>query len=590
MSYKGHGFEFLPKPDKSVWATWFSRKQGGLFVGVGVAVVVFAVWFWQQQDEARYQAIATEVGSVAEFWGDPSPNHAGTGIVYKRSTETGIGVFLSSIPGGERKLLYELPEKFADKDRGFQNLNVWSWAPDDSLFAFSYLNVSNRIIAICNGQTGEKEREAKVSRSIKDFVWLDANAVAYVNEKDDLYYWGAGNERRGSSPVSFVKKGTEKPFIQVQGLAAWGSESVAWHDGTSVWAWRFGEVNPAKLWEGMTNTLVDFETDSSNQILRLRFRDSTGDSVARYHVQSKRFESLAQLETLMIQTNRIVWLGARSYACAKAAFAPNILKVYRDGQKQPLDLGFTGGLNSYVANNSGLYVVGSKVGEPVGIWCWDGKREQLSCVVSNPMASYRHSTAVAPTQEQFATANGSKITYRMWVPPKISPKKQYPIIIGRASVRWNGYPIALANAGYYVVSIEQDDTETCWSDEVFPLLSHLEERINIKRSAMFLFGTSNHAWRASRVFDAKPELWQGMLLFCPGGSGPSLDNLVGKRLLIDCGADDPYSEGALRYRDRALERGIAITTVVHENAEHIYRSIRTLRSRDEAVIRFMMGL
>ena len=78
-------------------------------------------------------------------------------------------------------------------------------------------------------------------------------------------------------------------------------------------------------------------------------------------------------------------------------------------------------------------------------------------------------------------------------------------------------------------------------------------------------------------------------MFDPGGSGPSFYGLQGHRLFIDCGADDLYTGGALQYRDAALQNGVAITTVVHEDAEHTYRSIRSVRSRDEAVMKFVFG-
>ena len=230
--HRGHGFELLPKSSRSVWVSWLAHKSLGLSIAAGmVALVVVAHYFVSERQAGHFEAIARETGSVAEFWGEVSPNHAGTALVYQQSVETGVGVFFSRLPNGQRRQLYELPEKYATKNRGALNLNIWGWATDDSLFAFSRLNGTNRLLIICNGQTGDLEREAKVNRQIKGVVWLGTDALAFVNDKDDLYYWAAGNDRRGSRVISFVRKGTGKPDVTVRSLVALAPDT-RWHGRT----------------------------------------------------------------------------------------------------------------------------------------------------------------------------------------------------------------------------------------------------------------------------------------------------------------------------------------------------------------------
>src|SRR5436190_5508712 len=63
------------------------------------------------KSSANLQQIAKEVGSIRKFIGTPVPNHAGTKILFKQTTDTGVGMFFSEVPNGHRQLVYEQPEK-----------------------------------------------------------------------------------------------------------------------------------------------------------------------------------------------------------------------------------------------------------------------------------------------------------------------------------------------------------------------------------------------------------------------------------------------------------------------------------------------
>lgn len=116
-STRGHGLELLPKPERPGWQRWFASKRIGLVVAVSVLLIVVAVRFIVSgRRAASLQAIATEVGSVAEFWGEVSPNHAGTEIVFKQSTETGVGAFFSPIEA-EREVKAEVQGAFSTRRR-----------------------------------------------------------------------------------------------------------------------------------------------------------------------------------------------------------------------------------------------------------------------------------------------------------------------------------------------------------------------------------------------------------------------------------------------------------------------------------------
>jgi hypothetical protein len=590
-SNKGHGHELLPKPDNPAWAQWFWSNRLGLMLGFGVVVMVLGFRLLRLADSpANIEDIANEMGSVAEFWGEPSPNHKGTGIVYQQSTETGVGVFFTDIPSGSRKLLYELPEKFAIKDRGAQNLNVWDWSPDDSLFAFSHLNGTNRLIVVCNGQTGERESEARVSRQIKGLVWLDADTVAFVNEKDDLYYWGAGPSRRGSSLLSFVKKGGKKPEGVVRNLTALSADTIAWHDGSGIWSWKFGNERPAHIWSGPTNIIVEMGLSPGGQSFWLRHKDAEGETVVRVPVAGGRHEELRRIKALANQTNKnhIVWFQ-KGFANAWGGVATRSLSIYPTFGATPQELVFRGGILSYVSSGNSLYLMGSLSGEPPGIWRYNGDVEKMTCVVSNGVPNFKTAKPVAPERGEFVCADGSKIVYWLWSPPRLREGKTYPLLVGGPCWGWDGYRTALVNGGAYLINLDRDDWYADWTEGVPELIEHLKGTLKLDEKQKYLFGTSAQVHHASRLLELEPDKWRGILMFSPGGGGPAFESLKNHRLFIDCGADDRYSEYALKYRDAAVKRGADITTVVHQDAEHTYRSIRSTRSRDKAAMKFIYG-
>jgi len=184
-SSKGHGHELLPKPETPVWGRWLFRKRTGITLLVAVVALVFAArWLAMSKRPRNLQVITTEVGTVAEFWGDPSPNHAGDRIVFQQSTENGVGIFHAEIPNGSRQLVFEQAEKGFD----YRNFQVWGWSPDDRWFALSRRpdRESKREIVICHGKTGEIAATVAVERTVGDLAWLSPQAFVYVDDYQEL--------------------------------------------------------------------------------------------------------------------------------------------------------------------------------------------------------------------------------------------------------------------------------------------------------------------------------------------------------------------------------------------------------------------
>jgi len=161
-------------------------------------------------------------------------------------------------------------------------------------------------------------------------------------------------------------------------------------------------------------------------------------------------------------------------------------------------------------------------------------------------------------------------------------------MIRKVGNRSQGCPGSFANAGSYFVSSEQDDKEGDWGEEVLPILAHLKSHLRIDAEKIYLYAASGFTPKVNRLLETHSEVWKGAILFSPPAF-PDATKLGFSRLLIDCGGEDFGAEAVAKYRDAAAQKGVAVTVAFHENAGHVYRSIASLRARDEAVINFLFG-
>ena len=152
-----------------------ASNRVGLLVAMGAALFVCG---WRSvvvfNRPAHLQDMAAELGSVAEFWGEPSADHGGTKILFQQSTETGVGMFLGDMATGRQKLLCEQAEKGFD----WRNFQALGWAPDDSCFAYSRRpdKESSREIVISAGNSGADAGVVEIPRTVTGFAWLSSNA------------------------------------------------------------------------------------------------------------------------------------------------------------------------------------------------------------------------------------------------------------------------------------------------------------------------------------------------------------------------------------------------------------------------------
>ena len=558
---------------------------------VAAVIVVMATWrvVALHQRPAGIAKLTTELGSVAEFWGEPRPNTGGTRILFRQSTERGEGIFLGEVPCGRRHLLWQQTEGEFNKG----DFLHWGWSPDGKLFAYSRRpdKQSARELVIGNGQDGRTTGVVRVQASVVDLTWLSETALVFVDSHQNLYKVERLGETRWGSPQSFAAegekpakrpKGAEKKEPPIRGLAALDETTVVFQRDQGVWTWTFGASGPAQLWEAATNVLVEYSLDSEKKHLLLHCRDVGGEALCSFHWPSRSSRNLARLPPGYAE--HIEWLDGNGYVCVRGS----ILEVRRDPEGSPADVAFSGGLNSCVGNGDGVYAVGSIAGEPLGIWKYDTGSDTLRCVVSNSRPALKHASAVVPASCSLTNAEGRRIRYRLWSPPVLKPQKRYPLMIGQVGPRWLEYPELIANAGAYFASVDVGAEGGRWEGAVLPVCEEIEGRCSIDKSSLFLYGVCGFVPHINAVLEMEPDLWRGAILFS-ADSLPDLTRVRVPRILIDCGEDDPRVKTVRDYGTQAAASGTLVTVVLHEKAGHVYKSIAALRARDEAVVKFLFG-
>jgi hypothetical protein len=568
-----------------------------------VAVVVVVVGAWRGvillQRPAGIGKITNEFGSVAEFFGEPVPNAAGTRILFQQTTENGIGVFFSVLPNGRRVLLDERPTK------GFDRRDILSagWSPGDRQFALArkaqVANATGSEILVCDGETGTNLATVKLAGTVNRLVWLSAETIAYVDELQTLHKVETFGGNRWRPPVPFqaaevqVKgkkvrrptKAERDALLPVRRLAAATADAVLFLRGPALWTWKFGEPAPVKIWETPTNELVNFWGELNSPQILLQTRGKDGTSFFRLGGRGNDAAPVKITRAAESLGDQVVWLPGGGRAWLQGL----TLWVQDPANKEPTRVEFVGGVNCLVGQGTELYLVGSRAGEPVGIWKYEVRKADGSCVVSNALPTFQCAKAVVPTRERITNPEGRVISYRLWAPPKLAPGRRYPLVVGRIDAqRWFEYPALVANGGAYFMSVDQPSAPGDWEAALLSACNHAASNRRIDPDNWYLYGYSGESSSVASLLENQPEKWRGAVLFSPGGL-PDLRRLAGKRLLLDRGAEDRFTTHLTKYRDEALLAGVEVTLAVQAGAGHNFFSLAAMRERDEALMKFLFG-
>jgi hypothetical protein len=577
-------------------------------VGLSLAILVVALMagrriYVKAAGPAHLQAVAAELASVGKFLSSiPTiPNKACDKLLFGQSTEQGVGIFLLDIAGGQKRLIYEQPQKRYDPAR----FRILGWAPGDSLFAYQRYQQQDNLysqIVICKGNSGEMINSIPIHEMISGFVWLSPHAFAYITIRDGKRNLNVVEEKAGGKWASL------KPFKniaknQTSMLIATSTHSVVWREGRTLQSFDFGSNSTVQIFKSTTNVLEGFSFSQDTGKFLLLCRDQKGDSLFGFQPENKgvlggvRAGSCSNLCRISSKPNSVekaLWINnERGVAYLMQDLGQRTLFIKTNAFADPVPLLARGSVISFAVSSNQIFVAGSLTNEPPGIWQYDPVSESLNCVYSSQEHPFKYTKYIVPLCKSVTNASGKEITYHLWEPVRSSNAKKSPLLIGRSLYSWEIYPEVAANGGAFFVNVDRPGYESAnidpWDEDVMAVYEELAKDSRIDTNAVFLYGSSAQTGGLVPLVAQKPDLWKGVILF-NATSFPHLSGLHLSKILIDDGMDDAGTiESVIKYQQTAAEAGVPVTLALHKDAGHVYWANSTKREQAQQLARFLFG-
>jgi len=225
----------------------FIGKPRAIFLVVMVHLSVLGLHLLALgQRPPHLDQVVEELGSISRFMGEPVVNHAGTKLLFIKTTDNGYGVFLVDLATGQRKLIYEELEKgpgFGDLDE-----SLLGWAPDDKLLAYSR-HGDQWELAVCDGESGATVAVMPVDHFIASAAWLTTKSFVFADSERTLYL-AKPNIDEWSRPRAFKYFWDDSHKLakdQVENLARWDDNTVVWRQGSTWWKCSSDSVAPEQV-------------------------------------------------------------------------------------------------------------------------------------------------------------------------------------------------------------------------------------------------------------------------------------------------------------------------------------------------------
>jgi len=565
--------------------------HSGLWLAVAAAAGILAWRGWVvAQRPAHAREIADEISAVWHHPGDLHPNHANTYIVFDQPTESGVGLFFSSVSGGKKKLICEQ----AEQGWSWQLFGGLGWSPDDAWFACALppndpKQPAEEIIMV-NGVTGEVAVKLKASQLLGGFAWLTPRSFAEVSWDGDSH---------DITVVELVRDGdweVKSVFKNVGGkklaaLTATSAQSVAWREEDSLWSLDFAAPTPQKIWEATTNQLVDFTYSPADREFALNCLDTNGQYLLRFSPQNHWLAAGGRIQgSGPAPVPGVTWEDqAPHYADCGQAEGLNAFFIRRNTNSELTRLPWPGDIYKFTLNGDTLYISGDTTNLPPGVWAYNLNSADLSFVGTALDRPLKYAGLAQPVSGIFTNAAGQVKLYHLWAPTVVSAGKKYPLIINQSTLG-GPYPHIAASMGYYFATAHRPgwfEGLESWGEDVEGLYDMLTQNPNIDPRRVFLSGSSAETPALCQLLTEKPDQWAGAFLLSPSAL-PDLDAVHLTSLFVVAGANDGNATQRLtEFENRAAETGIYVKLVFLSGAGHITRSLNSEREQLEEGAAFL---
>jgi hypothetical protein len=244
-----------------------------------------------------------------------------------------------------------------------------------------------------------------------------------------------------------------------------------------------------------------------------------------------------------------------------------------------------------------VFLFGNISNMPVaGIWLNDLASDQWNQVIS---ASDYPSTnvQVVTTSRNTLFAPGGQVTYTLYQPANYDKHKKYPLVLGDTifddPLYRELYRKTLAACGARVAIVERRNWNyqlDQWATNVLALYESLVSDPSVDTSRVYLFGTSAETQYVSKLVEARPALWRGVML-CNPSTLPDFSKAPGfqrrPKLFIDVGGDEHKDDVLKHYQESSLAYGALVEFYIYPGENHQIVSIEAKLERTKHMVHFI---
>lgn len=575
-------------------------KRVGVILTIAIPLLVI-IWHGTAaliNRPAHLDKIVKELGSttIGRFFRNPMPDHSGTRLLFLESTENGVGLFLSKVGDGHRKLLYEelykQPNTPSDRFLG--------WSPDDKFFAYSR-DYKQWEIAICDGDTGNTLATFPTTTRAVSGAWLSHHNLAFACE-DQVLYEVENSQGKWTvpEPFDYFKNASDKlKNDPIENLTAFDADSVVWQQGNAIWSCGEHDDVPVKIWDATTNTMIEFSYSQAAQKFLLHCKDATGQFfMVLYPDRPEQAEDITRINPKQYNPRDLTLINdGKGYVFMSHDTATsNTFVIKFDDSHVPTQVPWPHQVTGFAASQHEIFIASSLGNRPIEINEYDMASGSVECAAPMTEQHFEYLTNYTMECNQITNAAGENLKYYLFESPHHNVKK-HPLIIGVPGAGQIGYawaepPVAFANCGCYYVYVDREQRDPSeWAQDMFTVYESLVKRPDIDANNVYLYGISVGALQVYELLREKPGLWKGAILLNPILSTDPTQ-FTAKKIFIDCGDSDPNfgkdgSEVPRRFQDAIAKSGIPVTLLIHPGQAHSLWSPSAERERMREALIFL---
>ena len=520
----------------------------------------------------------------------PLCNTKETLLLYARSVDGGMGLYLANLTTSERKQIVLVPEtKMLPRFIG--------WSPDDRYLAFAATgekNKPNQRIFVRDGASGLAQSSFDLPDPLEQASWLSTNSLI-LTARRKLYLYNFERDLENIGPFGkpgLVQLRFDFP-VASSSLQPIGGRAVAFDDGSNIWHLIISSGRLTQLTH-LTNVTIgqlDYSPENDAFLFSLLIAGRRADpSLYRFDPRTNNVTSgLAQF------TDRFnfehIYSGHWIAEGTGLAYAgQNFIGITLKGGAFHTNLFTQGYYRNFSVSPRGdkIFALASIVNEPLSIWAYDVNYGDLDSVVP-PKERLEFSQWAEPYQVDVARTNGGLLAYSVLPPPHMSVGKKYPAVINLLGNNpYDSLPQFLANVGIISVSVRPKS-----SDDIKTIINDLlNKQANVDPQRLYLVAQGVDGPMVRNLLSESSGPWRGVILLWPT-EFPMLQDHVpdSPQYLVFAGPnrDIVYTLKAERFLQMACQKLIPVRLLFDEDMAKLSPKSDLNHERYKAMVKLILA-